>query len=121
MNQQKKKSKFIKITHLIFDGVVVNIDVRRKNKKMETKSRYEVVAELEENKRNLIRERDGLDDKLKGKEKELKDLKRRIEDKEEEIKDFKTGLVKSKETFKELIESVNDSLKRFNELGKKEK
>jgi len=48
-------------------------------------------------------------------------LKRRIEDKEEEIKDFKTGLVKSKETFKELIESVNDSLKRFNELGKKEK
>jgi len=118
MNQQKKKSKFI----YPFNFWWVSIQYKWKEViKIETKSRYEVVAELDENKRNLIRERDGLDDKLKGKEKELKELKRRVDDKEEEIKDFKAGLVKSKETFKELIASVDDSLKRFNELGKKEK
>jgi len=102
-------------------GSYLNIDIRRKNKKMETKSRYEVVAELEQQKRNLIRERDGLDDELKDKEKELKEIKRDVEDKEEEIKDFKSSLVKSKETFKELIASVDDSLKRFNNLAGKEK
>ena len=49
--------------------------------KMETKSRYEVIAELEEKKRELIIEGDSLDQRLKAKEKELRDLKRKVEDK----------------------------------------
>ena len=39
---------------------------------METQSRYEVIAKLEETKRKLINERDGLNDKLLKKEDDLK-------------------------------------------------
>jgi len=86
---------------------------------METKSRYEVVAELEGNKRNLIREGDGFDKALLEKKKELKELKREIEDKEEEIKEFEGSMEDSKKTIKTLIESIDESLKRFSEIGNK--
>ena len=86
---------------------------------MQTKSRYEVVAELEEQKRNLIRERDSLDKVLLSKKKELKELKREIEDKEEEITEFESSMEDSKKTIQTLIESVNESLNRFSEIGEK--
>jgi len=38
---------------------------------MNTKSRYEVISDLEQNKRDLIIERDGLDTTLKDKEQTL--------------------------------------------------
>lgn len=88
---------------------------------METKSRYEVIADLEEKKRDLILEGIAFDDRLKLKEKELRDLKRRVEDKEEEIKEYKESIKQQKETNKELIKSVDDSLKRFENLQQKEK
>ena len=47
---------------------------------METKSRYEVMSDLENQKRQLIRERDGLDDQLKLQRKELKDFERQKSD-----------------------------------------
>jgi hypothetical protein len=47
---------------------------------METKSRYEVIAELEDKKRVLIKERDGLDDEVKDKELNIKNLERRKAD-----------------------------------------
>lgn len=47
---------------------------------METKSRYEVTADLEGKKRNLIRERDGLDFDVTDKEKTVLELERRKED-----------------------------------------
>ena len=43
---------------------------------METKSRYEVISELEGKKRDLIREKNTLDDTLKDKERTLKDAER---------------------------------------------
>jgi chromosome segregation ATPase len=82
---------------------------------MQTKSRYEVVAELEEKKRNLIRERDSLDKVLLSMKKELKELKREIEDKEEEITEFESSMEDSKKTIQTLIESVDESLNRFSE------
>lgn len=88
-------------------------------KEMETKSRYEVIAELEDKKRNLIREREGFDKRLLEKKKELRDLKREIEDKDEEIKEFESSMVASKETINTLIKSVDDSLDRFTKLGGK--
>jgi chromosome segregation ATPase len=88
---------------------------------METKSRYEVIADLEKQKRNLIRERDSLDDDLKVKEKVLKDLKRDIEDTEEEITNFKSKMKDKKQTISELIKSVEQSLDRFAKLGEKNK
>lgn len=86
---------------------------------METKSRYEVVAELEEKKRNLIREGDGFNKVLLAKKKQLRELKREVEDEEQEIKEFEDSMEDSKKTIKTLIESIDDSLKRFSEIGNK--
>ena len=86
---------------------------------METKSRYEVISELEEQKRNLIREREGFDNLLILKKKELKELNRELDDKNEEIKDFEDSMENSKKTITELIASVDDSLKRFSNLVNK--
>ena len=86
---------------------------------METKSRYEVIADLEAKKRTLIINRDNLPGQLQEKNKELRDLKREVEDKEEEVKEFNEAIGTQKETINELIKSVDDSLNRFAELGKK--
>jgi len=96
---------------------------------METKSRYEVIAELETKKRSLILERDGLNDQLLQKQKVVKDLQRRkddnivvlnrqIDDAEEEVNNFSKTLTERKETISELIKSVDDSLERFNKISK---
>lgn len=89
------------------------------NNIMETKSRYEVIAELEQKKRDCLIGKDSLDNRLKGKERELKELKRNIEDKEEEIKDFKDSMEQERETFDALIKSVDQSLERFAKLNEK--
>lgn len=87
--------------------------------KMETKSRYEVVADLEEKKRDLIVARESLGDKLKQMERDLRDQEREVSDQKEEIEHFKGKMEKDKVTYNELIKSVDESLKRFAELGKK--
>ena len=99
---------------------------------METKSRYEVIAELENKKRELIKERDGLNDTLKDREKRLKEMERnksdnimvldrKIEDINEDIKNFKETMAERKETIKELIISVDESLARFGKLAEAKK
>ena len=88
-------------------------------KRMETKSRYEVIAELEEKKRDLIRDRDSLGDELKSKKRSIRDYERDLEDKKEEAKEFEESLEERKETINELIKSVDESLNRFAELNKK--
>lgn len=80
---------------------------------METKSRYEVISDLEAQKRNLIMERDSYPDKIRAMERDIRDAKRHIEDKEEELNHFKGRVEERKETLKELIASVDESLKRF--------
>ena len=85
----------------------------------ETKSRYEVIAELESQKMKLIYEKNNADEHLKRKERSLRDTKREVEDQEESIKDFKEKMTANKETNEELIRSIDDSLKRFTELMKK--
>ncbi|GBE19345.1 hypothetical protein BMS3Abin17_00068 [archaeon BMS3Abin17] len=89
------------------------------NNIMETKSRYEVIADLEEKKRSLILQRDDLPGNLINMKKELKDLNREVEDKEESIKDYEETIKTQKETLNELIKSVDESLNRFAELNKK--
>lgn len=85
---------------------------------MQTKSRYEVISDLEEQKRSLIREKLGLDDTLKLKQKNLKNLERDVEDKKEEIKDFEKSMKERKEMIKELINGIDASLTRFVEMQK---
>jgi len=85
---------------------------------METKSRYDAIAGLEEKKRHLIRERDGFKDTIKMKERAIKELKRELEDKEEELEDYKTSVKDKEATIRELIESIDDGLRRLGELSK---
>lgn len=91
---------------------------------METKSRYEVISELEMKKREYIKERDGLDDKLKSSERQLimvererddtiREFDRRINDMKEDIEHFKETILQRKDTIIELIRSIDESLKRF--------
>ena len=85
---------------------------------METKSRYQVIAELEQQKHQLIIEKEGFGDRLKGKKRQLRDMKREYEDSKEELKEYEDSLTGRKETIKELIKSVDESLARFAELSK---
>ena len=84
---------------------------------METKSRYEVIAGLEEKKRKYILQRDSMDETLEEHMKELKYLKRQLEDKEEEIENFKKNQAKNVETFNALIASVDESLAKLSEIN----
>ena len=86
---------------------------------MHTKCRYEVIAELEEKKRDLIIKKDGLNDTLNSMNRALRDAKREVEDQEEEIKLFESNKKRQEETFDELIRSTEESLKRFSELENK--
>ena len=96
---------------------------------METKSRYEVIADLEKQKRELIKERDSLNDQLENRKKDVKNLERqksdtnilldrKIEDAKEELSLFEKTMEERKDTIKELIVSVDLSLERFNKLQK---
>ena len=97
---------------------------------MDIKSRYEVIAELENKKRDLIREKNGLNDNLIKKEKELKEaernksdsiimLDRRLDDMKDDIKIFKETMNERKETIIELVKSMDESLARFGKLNQK--
>ena len=86
--------------------------------KMDIKSRYEVIADLEEKKRSLIVQRDNLDKNLKMLERELKELRRNIEDKQEEIANYKESMKVDKATTTELIKSVDASLDRLTKISK---
>ena len=86
---------------------------------METKSRYEVIADLEEKKRQIICSRDGLDQKLKDHKRHLKQMQRDIEDKEEEIKEFEESMEDQRTTFNELLKSTEETLNRFTTMNQK--
>ncbi|MFA5133046.1 MAG: hypothetical protein WC444_07000 [Candidatus Paceibacterota bacterium] len=94
---------------------------------METKSRYEVVSDLEAKKRELIKERSGLKDTLLAKQKNLKNIERQkadtivlidrqIDDLKDDIANFEKTLTEREATINELIKSVDDSLGRFSKL-----
>ena len=85
----------------------------------ETKSRYEVIAELEAQKMKLIYEKNNADQHLKQKERSLRELERDVEDRKEDIEDYKSKMDENKATNEELIKSIDDSLTRFTELMKK--
>jgi len=97
---------------------------------MEIKSRYEVISDLERQKRDLIQTRDGFKDELIEKEKELTETERtksdqivawdrKIADLKEGIEAFKKTIEEKKTTTIELIKSVEDSLNRFSKIQDK--
>ena|SRR3990167_6544387 len=98
---------------------------------METKSRYEVVSDLEAKKRELIQERDSFSDKITEKENNIKTierqrddtiviLNRKIDDAKVDLEKFNKTIDQRKETITELIRSIDESLARFSSMQKKE-
>jgi len=87
--------------------------------KLETKSRYEVIAELEKNKRELIREKESFKDVIRNKERDIRDLDRELTDAKEALEDYKSRVEERKETINELIKSLDESLARFSKLQAK--
>jgi len=96
---------------------------------METKSRYEVISDLESKKRDLILERDGFKDEIIEKEKTVTALNRQkndtiiildrqIEDATKDETDFKATVEERKITITELIKSITESLERFAKIQK---
>ena len=88
---------------------------------METKSRYEVISDLEDKKRALILERDSFEEQIMLKERELRNLQRTIDEKTENLEDYKKISEKRKTTIKELIESIDESLNRFSSVLQSQK
>jgi len=80
---------------------------------METKSRYEVIADLERQKRQLIQDKASLRDGLIIKEQQIKELKRQLEDAKEALMQAEQSIKEKEETADLLIASVEDALQRF--------
>ena len=78
---------------------------------METKSRYEVLQELEQRKRALLEQLHGFDDAVAAKEKEIKLALRDVDDNKEELEAFKKRIPEAKLSIEVLIKSVDESLK----------
>jgi len=87
---------------------------------METKSRYQVTAEMELNKRNLINERASLDGTVKEKEREIKIIDRQLEDAIEDLGIFKEAIDTKRTTIDELIKSLEAGLVRIANTQKKQ-
>lgn len=96
---------------------------------METKSRYEVIAELEDTKRALIRDMADIADTLYKKENNLKVaernrednirlLDRQIDDMKSDIANFKDNMSFKKTTLEEQIKSIDEGLMRFDSQKK---
>ena len=91
---------------------------------MNTKSRYEVISDLQQKKREYIIERDGLNDTLVAKQNQLKQkerqksdtvlvIDREIEDMKADIKNFTESIDERKVTIDTLIKSVDEALSNF--------
>ena len=103
---------------------------------METKSRYQVIAELEDKKSNLIRERDGAKDVIQIQEAEILGIQRAIEDisvqkedfnlaqtnkvaeLEREKIDFQFKIKNTESIFNRNLEDANAKLKNFTAVEK---
>jgi len=88
---------------------------------METKSRYEVIANLQKQKMDLIRERDSFPEQIKEKEIEIRDSERTLDDEKEDLVSFKDTISGRIETLNLLIASVDAALKSFNDSNSQKK
>jgi len=88
---------------------------------METKSRYEVIADLQKQKMDLIRERDSFPEQIKEKEIEIRDSERTLDDEKEDLVSFKDTISGRIETLNLLIASVDAALKSFNDSNSQKK
>lgn len=83
---------------------------------METKSRYEILKELNEREQSYIVGKSQLKDKLAEMERTIKTMKRNLEDFEEDTTRFKTDLQEKERTYDTLIAEVGNSIEGLSKL-----
>jgi predicted nucleic acid-binding Zn-ribbon protein len=86
---------------------------------MEVKSRFEVIANLENEKRKLIFEKNNLNTEVEKQERTIKIFERELEDKKEDLKNFKDKLEEKKSTIEEMIKSIDTNLATLSNLSTK--
>ena len=122
-NAEEKIQKAKELYYKYVEKDLINKELNRWYK-METKSRYEVISELEEKRRGLISEKQRLQENVRAKEQKIKihdrnfeDMKRQMEREREDLvsdlENYKETLDQREETIDELIKSVDNSLGKF--------
>lgn len=84
---------------------------------METKSRFEVLKELNDKKENLLREKNGLDEQMLLKKKQLKVNERTIEDFREDVIEFEKTIPTKKAYIDELIKATEASIESLQKIN----
>ena len=84
---------------------------------METKSRYEVMTDLQATKQTLMRQKLDLDQEVLNKERDIKNHKRALEDKEEDLMLFKAKLGDKKVMLDSLIKSTEESIAQLQQMS----
>lgn len=84
---------------------------------METKSRYEVINELEQQKREFLERKQQLKQQLRDKRVHIRNIERGLEDLREEIKEFEQDIPDREIAIDAMIESVNQGLERMSAIS----
>jgi hypothetical protein len=84
---------------------------------METKSRFEVLKELNDKKESLLREKNTLDEQLLAKKREYKKNQRIMEDAVEEISQFEKSIPDKKNYIDELIKATEASISSLQQIN----
>ena len=86
---------------------------------METTSRYEALGALQNQKLDLIRQKNTLGQQAKDKKKEIVQLERQLEDKKADLVDFEASIAEKITNTDALIEAVNTGIEQFTSLSQK--
>ena len=86
---------------------------------METTSRYEALNALQNQKLDLIKQKNSLGQQAKEKKKEIVQLERQLEDKKADLADFENTISEKTANTDALIEAVNTGIEQFTSLSQK--
>src|SRR3990167_3847929 len=102
-------------------GLMISIIDEGEETKMETKSRYEILKELNDKKEALMREKESIELAKFNYLKEIKKRERELEDYKEGVEAWKKNIPRQIELITDLIKSVDASINSLSEVhaGKK--
>lgn len=83
---------------------------------METKSRYEIMNEMNERKQGLIIKKANLKEELRHRQKEVKAKERALEDLKDDVKAFEESMKEQEQAYDLLIKEVDNSMEKLAQL-----
>ena len=84
---------------------------------MEKKSRFEVLKELNDKKEALLREKNGLNEQVLQKKKQIKADERIVEDQKEELVEFEKNIPEKQSYIDELIRATDASIESLQKIN----